>query len=147
MTATVATSEGVPPPGYSFGHAVRVRWSEVDQQGAVFNARYVEYLDLAMTEYLRASAFPYPSALHAAGVDLVVAHAEVNYRQPARFDDVLTVGLRPARLGRSSIEVEACIERNGERIADARLVYVVVDTRQGQPAPVPAALIGALLNR
>ena len=48
---------------FRFTHSLRVRWSEVDRQGIVFNGNYLNYFDVAMGEYWRALGFPYPAGL------------------------------------------------------------------------------------
>ena len=42
---------------FAFSHRFRVRWSEVDPQAVVFNARYLDYADIAITEYYREVGF------------------------------------------------------------------------------------------
>jgi acyl-CoA thioester hydrolase len=65
---------------------LRVRYSECDAQGHVFNANYFVYFDVALTELWR-GAFGSYEALVAGGLDLVVAIAGARFRAPARFDD------------------------------------------------------------
>ena len=40
-------------PRFGFFHPLRVRWSELDPQGIVFNPNYLVYFDIAVTEYMR----------------------------------------------------------------------------------------------
>ena len=77
-----------------FTHRLRVRYSECDPQGVVFNANYVTYFDIALTELWREAIGPYAEMM-AGGADMVVAEARVRYLAPARFDDVLDVAIVP----------------------------------------------------
>jgi acyl-CoA thioester hydrolase len=69
---------------------VRVNYSETDQMGVVYHARYLVWLDIARTEHLRLSGMSYRD-LETAGLRLAVAEVAVRYRQPARFDDAVRV--------------------------------------------------------
>jgi acyl-CoA thioester hydrolase len=69
---------------------VRVNYSETDQMGVVYHARYLVWLDVARTEHLRRSGTSYRE-LESEGLRLVVSDVSVRYRQPAKFDDVIRV--------------------------------------------------------
>jgi acyl-CoA thioester hydrolase len=68
----------------------RVNYSETDQMGVVYHARYLVWLDVARTEHLRLSGLSY-RALEEAGLRLVVSEVTLRYRQPARYDDPVRV--------------------------------------------------------
>ncbi|MGP4019033.1 acyl-CoA thioesterase [Saccharopolyspora sp. 5N708] len=70
----------------AFTHRLRVRYSECDQQGVVFNGHYLFFYDVAITELFRHRIGPWQRLLDR-GVDLVVAETRLRYREPARFDD------------------------------------------------------------
>jgi len=69
---------------------VRVNYSETDQMGVVYHARYVVWLDMARTEHLRLSGMTYRE-LEERGFFLVVGELNMRFRQPARYDDVVRV--------------------------------------------------------
>jgi acyl-CoA thioester hydrolase len=69
---------------------VRVNYSETDQMGLVYHARYLVWLDVARTEHLRLSGMSYRE-LEAAGLRLAVGEIAVRYRQPARYDDRIRI--------------------------------------------------------
>jgi YbgC/YbaW family acyl-CoA thioester hydrolase len=93
---------------FSFFHTLRVRWAEVDMQAIVFNGHYLTYFDVAFTEYWRATGLPDVLAQAAAGQELFARKAGIDYLAPARFDDVLDIGVRCASLGRSSLRANCC---------------------------------------
>lgn len=115
---------------FCFFHDLRVRWGEVDAQGVVFNPNYLVFADVAGTEYLRAIG-----AFGADVSDLFVANANVNFRQSARFDDQLSIGVRVAHRGRTSLLFVIAMWRDQTLIADVRLTYVRVDADKGKAAP------------
>jgi acyl-CoA thioester hydrolase len=69
---------------------VRVNYSETDQMGVVYHARYLVWLDIARTEHLRQSGMTYRE-LEATGLRLAVSEVSVRYRQPARYDDSIRI--------------------------------------------------------
>ena len=79
---------------FSFFHTLRVRWSELDPQGIVFNPNYFVYFDLGVSEYMRNIGFTYPEGLSAAGCDMFAVQATANFRASARYDDLIQVGVR-----------------------------------------------------
>jgi acyl-CoA thioester hydrolase len=69
---------------------VRVNYSETDQMGVVYHARYLVWLDIARTEHLRRSGMSYRE-LEAAGLRLAVSQVSIRYREPARYDDSVRI--------------------------------------------------------
>jgi acyl-CoA thioester hydrolase len=67
-----------------------VNYSETDQMGVVYHARYLVWLDVARCDYLRQSGMSYRE-LEDAGLRLAVSEVVVKYRQPARYDDLVRV--------------------------------------------------------
>jgi len=125
---------------FSFFSRLQVRWAEVDAQAVVFNAHYLTYLDTAMSAYWRALALPWDTALDALGGDVFLRKTELQFHAPARADDWLDIGLRCARIGRSSITMSGGIFRADTLLARAGLVYVFVDAHTRRPQPVPQVL-------
>lgn len=125
---------------FAFHHSFRVRWSETDAQGIVFNARYLDYADIAITEYWRAAA-----VREKAGADAFETHvkrATITYQAPIKPDEMITVMARTARVGTTSIT--QIIEIHGEEDdqqddlrAEIELVHVYVDLEHHRPRPVP----------
>ena len=120
----------------AFVHRLRVRYSECDPQNHVFNANYLNFFDIALTELWRKAIGSY-GAMTTAGVDMVVAEAIVRYRAPARFDDELDVALVVRRLGRTSMASAIEITRGDEQIVDGDMRHVFIDLGSGRPVPIP----------
>jgi acyl-CoA thioester hydrolase len=117
----------------------RVRYHETDPQGFLFNSRYLELADVAMTEYFRALGLPYLELLEA-GADPSVVSAQLEFRRAALFEDVLDVAVGCTRVGRSSFTLDMSISRAQEAVADMRLTYVNVDTDAAASRPLPEAV-------
>lgn len=123
-------------------HRLRVRYAECDAQGVVFNAHYLTYFDVALTELWRNALGSY-QAMVDAGADVVVVEATVRYRRPARFDDAVEVEARVARFGTTSMGVHFRLTRGGDLLAEGETAYVFVG-RDGAKIPVPDWIRDAL---
>jgi acyl-CoA thioester hydrolase len=118
-----------------FKHTIRVRYNECDPQGHVFNANYLLYFDLAMTELWRELGGY--REMKEAGVDMVVAQAEIFYYASLGFDDEADLTVRQVKLGNTSMTSTLAIERDGETIVEGELRHVFVDTEAGGTRPIP----------
>lgn len=139
----------MPKSDFHFFMPLRVRWAEVDQQGVVFFGNYLEYFDLAMTEYMRAIGYAYPGDLLKNGTDLHVVKTETEYHDGARFDDQLEVHARVSRLGRSSLTFSFEIYREGEDvlITSGQLTYVNVHQEKRKSEALPEDLVNRVKAR
>ena len=124
---------------FSFFHELRVRWSEVDMQAIVFNGNYLNYFDVAFTEYWRDTGLTDVIAQSEAGLEMFARKAVIEYHAPARFDDVLSIGVRCAELGRSSMRFCLEIYSGDQLLVSGEMMYVHADSRIRKSEPVPAA--------
>ncbi len=81
---------------------LRVRYAETDAMGVVYYANYFVWLELGRTEWIRAHGVSYRE-LEAQGISLPVTHAACDYRQSARYDDLVRIETTVARLTRASV--------------------------------------------
>lgn len=123
----------------AFRHRLRVRYSDCDPQGVVFNANYLTYFDIAITELWRDAIGSY-SAIHEYGADLVVAEAQVRYLAPIGFDEEIDLVATIDHMGTTSIVTAIRIEAEGEARAEGTVRHVVVrhGTAEKMPIPTPA---------
>ncbi|OBS30823.1 4-hydroxybenzoyl-CoA thioesterase [Tepidimonas fonticaldi] len=121
-------------------HRLRVRWAEVDMQGIVFNAHYLMYFDVGITEYWRALGLPYADAMHQLGGELYVKKASLEFAASARMDDQVDVALRCERIGNSSMTMTGALFLGERALVGAKIVYVFADPATQTSRPVPAAL-------
>jgi acyl-CoA thioester hydrolase len=127
-----------------FRYLLRVRYSECDAQKVVFNARYGEYVDLAVVEFIRALGFGEP--LISGELDYQLVKQTIEWKAPARFDQVVAISVRARHLGNTSFTL-TCIFRiadNPSVTATAETVYVLVDTHTLTKLPLPAPFRAAL---
>jgi len=126
---------------FRFYHSLRVRFAETDLQGIVFNGNYLTYYDVAWTEYFRAVGLTWQDLL-SLGADTVLARTTMEFKAPARFDDVLEVYTRVSKIGNSSITFEFEIYVQGEErlIGAASSLYVCIDPETLKPVRVPEQL-------
>ncbi|MFU8858637.1 MAG: acyl-CoA thioesterase, partial [Deferrisomatales bacterium] len=97
----------------------KVRFSDTDTQGHVFNANYFVYFDDAITDYLEALGLPY-AELTRRGHDLVLARAECDFRSSGGFGETLVCGVRVTRVGNTSLTfgLRATEEATGRLVAE-----------------------------
>jgi YbgC/YbaW family acyl-CoA thioester hydrolase len=119
---------------------LRVRWAEVDMQKIVFNGHYLMYFDTAVAGYWRSMALPYTQTMEYLNGDLFVRKSTLEYHASARYDDVLDIGMRCARIGNSSIVFQAAAFRAEELLVSGELVYVFADPHAQTSKPVPQEL-------
>jgi len=121
--------------GPTFEFQVRVRYDEADPMGFVHHANYFRYYELCRTEALRASGGSYKE-VEATGLFVVVVKAEVRYRSPARYDDVLTIYLEITKAGNAKIEHTYQATRDGEVLNEAVITLALIDGK-GSVQPIP----------
>ena len=124
---------------FTFFHRLRVRWAEVDLQRVVFNGNYLLYFDVAFTEYWRATGLRDPIGQQKEGVELFVRKAQIEYHGSAGFDDELDIGVRCAKLGRSSMTIAIAIFHGNEHLIDGELIYVYANAQETKSVAIPGA--------
>lgn len=114
---------------FKFFHDLRVRYSEIDGQSVVFNAHYLTYFDVAITEYFRALSFDYVDYARKTGWDFHLVKSLVNYERPILFDAEIQVGCRTEKIGNSSLTFCLEIFDNNEdrRYANGEIIWVNTD--------------------
>jgi acyl-CoA thioester hydrolase len=133
---------GVPEP---FRHRLRVRYSECDPQGHVFNARYLEYFDIGMTEIWRETIGPYDAAMDASGVDMVVAEASIRYFASLQFDQEFDLELLVTHMGTTSMVTSiAIVDVEGNRSAEGEIRHVFIEKGSARKTPIPGDVRAAL---
>jgi acyl-CoA thioester hydrolase len=128
-----------------FRYYLRVRYIECDAQKVVFNSRYSEYVDVAINEFLRALRVLQPFT--DGHLDFQLVKQTVEWKAPARFDQVLELSLAATRLGNTSFTLATEFRiagGDGSVIVTVETVYVLVDGRTLTKLPLPDALRAAL---
>jgi acyl-CoA thioester hydrolase len=118
---------------------IRVRYQETDPMGFLHHSNYLTYFEIGRTEMLRASGGNYRQ-MEEQGLLVVVVRAEVRYHRPARYDDLLLIHTRIARVTPVKIEHEYRVTRDGDLLAVGHVTLAIVD-RQGNVQRVPEWLV------
>lgn len=129
-------------PPFRYAVYTRVAFSDTDAQGVVYYGRYLPYFDLARTEYHRALG-----PVEVLRSEFVMRHSTVEYLAPARFDDLLEVFVRVARVGRTSVTYlysahRLELDQDGLLVSDALMVtasqvLVLIDHNTRETLQVP----------
>lgn len=132
------------PTSLHFRYYLRVRYGECDAQKVVFNARYAEYVDLATTEFLR--ALGYGEQLFSGELDFQLVKQTIEWKAPARFDQVLEISVFEKALGNTSFTLAAEFRIGGHDrlIATAETIYVLVKQHTLTKMPLPPDLRAAM---
>ncbi|OYU81964.1 MAG: thioesterase [Flavobacterium sp. BFFFF1] len=115
----------------------RVRYAETDQMGVVYHGNYAQYFEMGRVEWLRNLGISY-KWMEDNGIMLPVVSLTMNYKRPAKYDDLLIV--KTILKSQSSVRIEFDYEihnERGELLTIAHSILVFVDMKTGRPTPPP----------
>jgi acyl-CoA thioester hydrolase len=125
-------------PEYRFSTSVNVRYSDLDAQGHVNNARFFTYMEEARYYYARALGL-WTDLDDFAAIGQIVAEAACTYLRPVQLGQPVDVAVRTARVGNKSMEMTYQLSVAGQTVATGRTVQVAYDYAAQQSIPVPQA--------
>ena len=127
---------------FNFYYSFRVRYSEVDAQGIVFNAHYLTYFDSAMTEYLRHINYNYVQEVEDRNEDFHTVKTLVEYKHPIKFDQIIDICIKVKKIGRSSLTFYIEIHPNEKdfMLASGEVIWVNADQSTHKSAALPEGL-------
>jgi acyl-CoA thioester hydrolase len=117
---------------------VRVRYSETDQMGVVYHGNYAQFLEMGRVEWLRNLGISY-KWMEENGIMLPVVSLNINYKKPARYDDLLTV--KTIFKSQTSVKIEfdyQIYNEQNELLTIANSILVFVDMKTSRPTLPPA---------
>ncbi|OYQ37761.1 thioesterase [Flavobacterium cyanobacteriorum] len=123
---------------------VRVRYAETDKMGVVYHGNYAQYFEMGRVEWLRNLGLSY-AFMEEQGIMLPVVQLTLNYKKPARYDDLLTV--RTILKKRASVKIEFDYEiynERGELLTTGYSMLVFVDMKTGRPVLPPDYVLQAI---
>ena len=123
--------------------AIRVYYEDTDSGGIVYHSNYLKYAERARTEWLRDLGVQQRRWREETGLGFAVTRCEVDFRRPARLDDLLDVDTRIIEIGGASLVAEQVIRREDDEVARLRLVVACID-KDGRPARLPQNLRTAM---
>jgi acyl-CoA thioester hydrolase len=131
-----------------FSFPIRVRYAEVDSQGIVFNANYLNYFDILIGEYFREKVGGYTSFLREQGLDFHVIRSLIEYRNPASYEDVILFSLSGSYKGPKIFwKIKGRIA--DQTICEAELDYIAVGSTSRKItslSPLQADLLGLRID-
>lgn len=127
----------MPRPGFAFSTAFKVRYAEIDGQRVVFNSRYLEYADVAVTEFWDWTEIATALGDTWRDMEFHVRRANVDYLKPLMLGDTVDTSVRIERIGSSSVTKRFEIaNQHGELCNVIELVSVNVHLPTGRPVPI-----------
>lgn len=120
-----------------FRHSLDVRFRDCDPMGHVNNAVYLTYLEQARFAHWREVWGINFERLPPGTPGVILARAEIDYRLPARYGDVLEIRIGLEKVGRTSFTyVYEVVDQDARVVANARTVLVMYDYTAGRPSPI-----------
>ena len=124
---------------------LRVRYGETDQMGIVHHSEYINYLEIARIEYLRARGMSYQE-LEDKGYGLPVVSIDINYKKPAKYDEELNLHTSLIEKGRCKLVFQTTIKNSEDLlVCSAKVTLVCVKLDLFKPTALPEFLLDLIL--
>lgn len=137
--------------------SVRIYYEDTDSGGVVYYANYLKYMERARTEWLRSLGFEQDQLNDEHGVIFAVRSINVEYKKPARFNDLLQIGAELIERGGASLTFRQdifCEKKLGENkvskdkteqlLCSGRIRIACLDSEKMSPCPIPEIMITEL---
>ena len=120
-----------------FTWPIRVYYEDTDSGGVVYHSNYLNFMERARTEWLRALGFEQTQLKEQHGLIIVIHSLSMQFKKPAYFNDMLAVNCELSELGRSSLIMQQSISRDGLVLIEAQVKAAFVDAVSFKPIAVP----------
>ncbi len=140
MTEPEAWSE------YVHSTEVRVRVADTDLMGVVYNSNFLVWFEIGRTEWIRSRGISY-AEVERSGFSLPVIEARFRVRQPARYDDLVSIETTVLYLNRRQVRFGYRISRTGVTLVEGESLHVPVRHDQGRAVVFPDRLFAAMRGR
>ena len=124
----------------AFAWPVRVYFEDTDSGGVVYHANYLNFMERARTEWLRALGFEQTTLKNQLGIIFVVHSMSIQFKSPAHFNDALEIKSELVKIGHSSVEFLQTIVRKEQVLIVATVKLACVDASKFKPVTIPAAI-------
>jgi len=121
----------------------RVAYADTDQMGVVYHANYLVLFERSRSDLLRKMGYSY-GQMEMDGFLLPVIEAHVDFYSPARFDDLLTIGLQAEFMGKLRIRMSCQVNRDEDLLAEGYTVHTCLSTKSGKPVKFPSTFKDAV---
>ena len=148
---SAALSAGLSGALTEFGHRLmaRVYYADTDFSGVVYHARYLEFFERGRSDYLRLAGVHHTELAdgkHGERIVWVVRRMEIDFRSPARMDDILTIDTRTADISGARIFMAQQLKRGGEVLVEAKVEAAIIG-ENGRPRRFPREWVTAFMPR
>ena len=106
---------------------IRVYYADTDAEGIVYYANYLRFAEYGRTEMMRDFGFEHAQMFNDTGTGLVVVNANINYKSPAKLDDLITIKSKVTNVGGASMKMKQSVYREDELLTDLDITLVCVD--------------------
>jgi len=120
---------------------VRVYYEDTDSGGVVYHSNYLNFMERARTEWLRTLGFEQTDVKDVLNVMIVVHSLQIDFKKPAKFNDLLTVVSHLVKVGRSSFSFEQKIIRDHQLLVQAKVKLACVSTTTFKPIAIPKPIL------
>ena len=128
-----------------FNFTVKIYYEDTDSGGVVYYANYLKFLERARSEAIYSLGFTNLSLLEKYKILLIVKSCNIEYKKPAKFEDILDINSEVISLTKTSFKMKQNILRKGELITEAN-VHLVAVNKNGKPSKIPNDLKKYLEN-
>ena len=151
MSENDSLSAGLSGVLTAFGHRLmaRVYYADTDFSGVVYHARYLEFLERGRSDFLRLAGVHHTEladGLHGEKLVWVVRRMEIDFRAPARIDDVLTIDTRTTGVSGARIFMAQEIRRGDNLLIEAKVEAAII-SETGKPRRFPKEWAAAFLPK
>lgn len=124
-----------------FTWQVRVYYEDTDAGGVVYHSNYLNFMERARTEWLRHLGFEQTYIRDELRVVFVVCSAKLDFKKPAKFNDLLTITSEVVKLGRGSFEVAQTITSDSAILVQGLVKVACVNPQTFRPVAIPAPIL------
>ncbi|RWI94019.1 tol-pal system-associated acyl-CoA thioesterase [Mesorhizobium sp.] len=148
---SAALSAGLSGALTQSGHRLmaRVYYADTDFSGVVYHARYLEFFERGRSDYLRLAGVHHTELAdgkHGERIVWVVRRMEIEFRSPARMDDILTIDTRTEDISGARIFMAQQLKRGGEVLVEAKVEAAIIG-ENGRPRRFPKEWVAAFMPR
>jgi len=123
---------------------IRVYYEDTDSGGVVYHANYLNFMERARTEWLRALGFEQTELKTGLGIIFVVHSMTIAFKSPAYFNDMLEIKSRRIKIGHGSMEFLQSVTRNKHVLLEATVKLACVDASNFKPKGIPTVIKEAM---
>ena len=122
-----------------FNFNIKVYYEDTDAGGVVYYANYLKFLERARSEAIYSLGFSNKGLLENYGILLIVKSCNIEYKKPAKFEDLLKVNSEAISFTKTSFLMKQLILKNDDIISEAK-VHLVAVNKNGKPSIIPNEL-------